>query len=152
MTQTNETRRALGAAGLGDNAFPDGEYNSKNAPKLAITQGEIAPAPEQFAPEPFPSFLQLVAQNAEGPMRRAAAYLRICEELASVDDSEGYCESCDKFLDAGREIAKLRSLLKIPTIFSNELADRLEEKALTLHELADLTEMQASRIRQVVTL
>jgi hypothetical protein len=124
---------------------------------LSISQKIEVPQAENdgtitFEPQEFPSFFQLVTENAAAPMRRAAAYLRNCAELSSVEDYDGFCESCDKFLDAGREIAKLRSLLKKPTIFSNELADRLEEKGLALHELADLTEMQASRVRQVVTL
>jgi hypothetical protein len=46
----------------------------------------------------------------------------------------------------------LLSLLKTPTIFSNEKADRLEEKALALHDLADFTEKKASQLRQLVRL
>jgi hypothetical protein len=115
-----------------------------------------SPAPAQEnnypAPEPFPSFFQLVTENASAPMRLAATYLRVCDELKSIGDYEGYCEAGAKFLDAGREFAKLLVLLKTPTIFSNEKADRLEEKALALHELADLMEMESSGIRQVVTL
>jgi hypothetical protein len=77
----------------------------------------------------------------------------LCTDLgASIGDYAAFCEAGDKFLDAGREFAKLLVLLKTPTIFSNEKADRLEEKALALHELADLTEMEASQIRQLVRL
>jgi hypothetical protein len=116
----------------------------------AATQAENDSAAGQF--NPLPSFFELVTQNAEEPMRRAAAWLRICAELGNISDYDGYCEAGDKFLDAARDFAKLHSLLKTPTIFSNERADRLEEKALALHNLADLTEMEASRIRQVVRL
>jgi hypothetical protein len=42
MTQTNETRHAGGAAGLGDNAFPGGNCKSEIAPKAAGTQAEFA--------------------------------------------------------------------------------------------------------------
>jgi hypothetical protein len=42
MTQTSETRRAGGAAGLGDHAFPGGNCKSENAPKADLTQAEFA--------------------------------------------------------------------------------------------------------------
>jgi hypothetical protein len=119
--------------------------------KATFLQDENDSASE-FGHEPFPSFFQLVAANAEAPMGRAFAYLRNCAELASVGAYDGWCESCDNFLDAGREIAKLRNLLKIPKVYSNEAADRLEEKAAALHNLADMTDMQAGRIRASVTL
>jgi hypothetical protein len=152
MTKTNEARTAGGAAGLSGDAFPDGECNSENAPKLSATQAENLSAPGQFKPQPFPSFFELVTKNAEAPMRRASVYLRICAELISIEDYDAFCEADDKFLDAGREFAKLLALLKTPTIFSNEKADRLEEKALALHDLADFTEKKASQIRQLVWL
>jgi hypothetical protein len=151
MTQTNETRRSGGAAGLSSLSCLAAD-GSETAPKLAITQAENDSAPGQFAKQPFPSFFELVTENAAGPIRRAAVYLRILAELSSVEDYEGYCEAGEKFLDAGRDFAKSLNLLKTPAIFSNELADRLEEKACALHNLADLTEMEASRIRSVVTL
>jgi hypothetical protein len=124
---------------------------SETAPKLAITQEEYV-EPIASEPKDFPSFFELVMENAAMPMRRAAVYLRICEELKSIGDYESYCEAGDKFLDAGRDFAKLLVLLKTPTIFSNEAADRLEEKGIALHNLADLTEKQASQIRQLVQL
>jgi hypothetical protein len=150
MTYQNDTRPQGGAAGLGENAFPGGNCSSETAPKADLTQAQNDPASGQFTPQPFPTFFELVTQNAEAPMRRAFVYLRICEELGSIGDYDAFCEAGDKFLDAGREFAKLLSLLKSPTIFSNENADRLEEKALALHNLADLTEMKAGRIREVV--
>jgi hypothetical protein len=149
IIQENGPERDKGSEPL--NTSKLGSSNTANIKqKSEVPQEENAAAPGHFAGEPFPSFLELVAQNAEAPMRRASAYLRICAELSSIGDYEGFCEAGDKFLDAGREFAKLLVLLKTPTIFSNEKADRLEEKALALHELADLTEMEASQIRQVV--
>jgi hypothetical protein len=120
--------------------------------KIAVPQDENDSAPGQFAPEPFPSFFELVTANAEAPMRRAAVYLRICAELIAIEDYASFCDAGEKFLEAGRDFAMLLSLLKTPTIFSNEKADRLEEKALALHELADFTEKKASQIRQLVRL
>ena len=118
------------------------------------TTKSTAPAQENNypAPEAFPTLFELVAQNVEAPMRRAAVYLVALDEFRRLGDIEGFCESCAEFLNAGREIAKHLALLKIPKVFSNELADQLEEKAREIHNLADLTDMQASRIRSVVTL
>jgi hypothetical protein len=147
----NETGRAGGAARLGENAFPGGNCKSENATKPEVLQEENL-EPITYEPQEFPSFFQLVTENAEAPIRRATVYLRILAELSSVEDCEGYREAGKKFLDAGREIAKQLALLETPKVFSNEAADRLEEKALALHNLADLTEMQASRHRQVVLL
>jgi hypothetical protein len=124
--------------------------NIKQKPE--VSQAVNLPLPGQFGPQAFPTFFELVTENAAAPMRRAACYLRVCDEFSSLGDLEAFCDAGDKFLDAGREIAKLLSLLKKPTTFSNERADRLEEKARELHNLADLTEMEASRIRSVVTL
>jgi hypothetical protein len=119
--------------------------------KIAVPQAENDSAAEQFD-EQFPSLFELVTQNAEAPMQRAAAYLRICDEFRNLGDLEAWCDAGDKFLEAGREIAKSLALLKTPKVFSNELADQLEEKALGLHNLADLTEMQANRVRSAVSL
>jgi hypothetical protein len=144
---------ALGESAGPKNTSSLGGSNTPNLKqKIEVPQAENVPAPGQFKPQPLPSFFELVMENAAMPMRRAAVYLRICEELKSIGDYESYCEAGDKFLDAGRDFAKLLSLLKTPTIFSNEKADRLEEKALALHELADLIEMEASGIRQLVRL
>jgi hypothetical protein len=139
---------------LGESAGPlntsslGGLDNGNPRRKIEVPQAENDSAPGQFNPQPLPSFFELVTKNAEVPMRRASVYLRICAELISIGDYDAFCEAGDKFLDAGREFAKLLVLLKTPTIFSNERADRLEEKALALHELADLTEMEARAIRQ----
>jgi hypothetical protein len=42
MTYQNETRRAGGAAGLGENAFPGGNCSYEHAPKAAGTQEKFA--------------------------------------------------------------------------------------------------------------
>src|ERR1019366_871628 len=110
------------------------------------------PSPGQFGNEPFPSLFELVMENVEAPMRRAAVHLVALDEFRRLEDLEAFCESCDRFSDAGREIAQFRNILKIPKVFSNELAASLEKKALALHSQADLIEMQANRVRSAVTL
>jgi hypothetical protein len=126
--------------------------NKNHSQKITAAQENNDPSPDTSGREPFPTFFELVMQNSEAPLRRAAVYLRVCDEFRRLGDIEAFCESCAEFLNAGREIAKQHALLKIPKVFSHELADRLEEKALALHEQADLMEMKANRVRSLVTL
>jgi hypothetical protein len=75
---------------LGESAGPKNTalidtFDTKNPrQKIEVPQEENDSAPGQFAPQPFPSFFELVAKNAEEPMRRASVYLRICAELISI--------------------------------------------------------------------
>ena len=149
MSIQNETGRARNAADLGNLATLE---NTDCTQRVEFSQAENNSASGQFAHEPFPSLFELVAQNASASMRRAAAYLRICAEFIDLGDCAGFCEAGDHFLDAGRDFAKLHALLKIPKVFSHEIADRLEAKAGALHEQADLMEMKASRVRSAATL
>jgi hypothetical protein len=135
MPQTNET--APSGARLGESAFPSGNCNSSNATKLQVLQEDTN------APQMLPSFFGLVTTNAGVPMRQASAYLRICAELITIGDFAGFCEAGDRFLDAGREFAKLLKLLKRPSIRNHETAARLENEAVALRERADLLEFEA---------
>src|ERR1019366_3567953 len=71
--------------------------NTKNLrQKIEVPQAPNYEAPGQFGHEPLPSLFELVAQNVEAPMRRAAVYLRVCDEFRRLGDIESFCESCDK--------------------------------------------------------
>jgi hypothetical protein len=110
-------------------------------------QTTTVPTKKASPTQEFPSFFELVTENAAAPMRLAAAYLDICTRLAEVHDLDGYVAAVDKFLAAGREIAELSKLLKKPSIISNEAADFLERKGRQIHDRAELFELEASHMR-----
>jgi hypothetical protein len=100
MPIQEETRHAGAAAGLGLNAFPDGECDSENAPKLAITQAVNCPAHVIEAKR------EMLRDFAHEAAMQASDHAAILARYIAMDDTAGLKYSAAKFVAFARETAK----------------------------------------------